>query len=763
MIPEGFITGLLERADIVDVINRYVPLKKAGRNWMCCCPFHKEKTPSFSVSQTKQFFKCFGCGEAGNAIGFIMKYEGLEFPDAVRKLAGYYAMEVPEDRSPARIKAREKARTLTDYMGEAAAFYTEQLRLNARACDYLKNRAISAATAAKFGLGYSPDDWHPLQRLFGEKYADKALEECGLVNVKNDRRYDAFRGRIMFPIRNAKGLVIGFGARTMNGDEQPKYLNSPETPIYHKGSELYGYFEGREAIYGKGRAIVCEGYMDVIQLSQAGFGEAVAALGTSITPEHVRKLFKLTDSVYFSFDGDAAGRKAARRALEAALPVITDVQKAGFIILPPEHDPDSLIKAEGAEGFERQIEKAYGLTDFMKRLLLDGKELMYAEERAKVVAEAKPWVLSMQHAPILRLAFIRELAGIARLQAEDIERQYGLVQPAAPRSPSAGGWQRGRGGFGARRDERYSRWPSKPAPEPRVRVKDVRERMLQCFLSYPHLVSEFSHSIEEEFLASTHPAAERIIEVWRAAAAEDEEGGHVNPASLLMRLAQSGSISAYEGLLAEELSTGTPEEGARLEVRKAFIELELERTKARIEMLAHDAARDMDAMRRLNDRRAELQRLADDARLSEREYRLRQETQAKFESQRAADKTAETDHAPLSANPIVAQLQRFLRGAPESEPAAAEAAPLARTSADAVREALAASAASRAAALPAGGSSAFAETQPTEIEPAEVDFVPDGMKEYDLSGMPSDVPPDDDAPYRYDDSGDPDADLNVGL
>lgn len=399
----------------------------------------------------------------------------------------------------------------------------------------------------------------------------------------------------------------------------------------------------------------------------------------------------------------------------------------------------------------------------MKRLLLDGKELMYAEERAKVVAEAKPWVLSMQHAPILRLAFIRELAGIARLQAEDIERQYGLVQPAAPRSPSAGGWQRGRGGFGARRDERYSRWSSKPAPEPRVRVKDVRERMLQCFLSYPHLVSEFSHSIEEEFLASTHPAAERIIEVWRAAAAEDEEGGRVNPASLLMRLAQSGSISAYEGLLAEELSTGTPEEGARLEVRKAFIELELERTKARIEMLAHDAARDMDAMRRLNDRRAELQRLADDARLSEREYRLRQETQAKFESQRAADKTAETDHAPLSANPIVAQLQRFLRGAPESEPAAAEAAPLARTSADAVREALAASAASRAAALPAGGSSAFAEAQPLEIEPAEVDFVPDGMKEYDLSGMPSDVPPDDDAPYRYDDSGDPDADLNVGL
>ena len=351
MIPEGFITNLLDRADIGDVIGRYVPLKKAGRNLMACCPFHKEKTPSFSVSPSKQIYKCFGCGASGNAIGFLMAYEGLEFPDAVRKLASFYGLEVPEDRSPAQARAREKQRTLTDYMSEAAKFYTEKLRGADRVIRYLKERAISGETAQKFALGYSPDEWHALKDVFKEKYDEVALQDCGLVNVKNDRRYDAFRGRLMFPIRNVKGQVIGFGARTLNGDEQPKYLNSPETPIYHKGSELYGLYEAREAIHKKGRAIVCEGYMDVIQLSQAGFTEAVAALGTSITSEHVHKLFKLADSVYFSFDGDGAGRKAAKRALESTLSVITDVQKAGFIILPPEHDPDSLIKAEGAHAY----------------------------------------------------------------------------------------------------------------------------------------------------------------------------------------------------------------------------------------------------------------------------------------------------------------------------------------------------------------------------------------------------------------------------
>ena len=755
MIPEGFITSLIDRADIVDVINRYVPLKKAGRNWMACCPFHMEKTPSFSVSATKQFYKCFGCGEGGNVLSFIMKYEGLDFPDAVRKLASYVGMEVPEERSPAQARARERAKTLTDYMAEAAQFYTDQLRLSVRAVNYLKNRQISSATAKKFGLGYSPDEWHSLQSVFGDKYGDKALADCGLVNVKNDRRYDAFRGRIMFPIRNGKGQVIGFGARTMNGDEQPKYLNSPETPIYHKGSELYGYFEGREAIHAKGRAIVCEGYMDVIQLSQAGFEESVAALGTSITPEHVRKLFKLTDSVYFSFDGDSAGRRAARRALEATLPVITDMQKAGFIILPPEHDPDSLIKAEGAGAYEKEIEKAYTLTDFLKRVLLEGKELMYAEERAKVVAEARPLILSMQHAPILRLALIKELSGIARLPTDDIERQFGLAEPA-PALPAGGArrdeWDRRPFGRGWNRWDR--RW-QRPAPEPRVRVKDVRERMLQCFLAYPALVTEYSHSIEEEFLASQHPAAARIIEVWRAAAAEDEESGSLNPGALLMRLSESENIGVYESLLAEELTTETPEEGARLEIRKAFLELELERTKAEVEVLSHEGCRDMDRMRLLIGRRSELQRLVEEARMAEREYRLRLEAQEKFDSQHA-ERRSDGEAVQYSSHPIVAELQRFIRGTgvdsvSAGQPSASGAA--LRGGTEAVRAALAA----RAAVAGSASASVEAEDFGDETAAAGAEPIPDVPQAFD------DIPPDDDVPWTFDDGGDPDADLNTGI
>lgn len=654
MIPEGFITNLLDRADIADVVGRYVPLKKAGRNLMACCPFHKEKTPSFSVSPNKQIYKCFGCGASGNAIGFIMAYEGVEFPDAVRKLAGFYGMQVPEDQSPAKVRQREKARTLTDYMSEAAAFYTKSLAQSPRAIDYLKNRAILSETAQRFALGYSPDEWHSLKGLFGDRYGDKALEECGLVNVKNDRRYDAFRGRIMYPIRNSKGLVIGFGARTMNGDEQPKYLNSPETPIYHKGSELYGLYEGRDAIHQKGRAIVCEGYMDVIQLSQAGFTESVAALGTSITTEHVHKLFKLADNVYFSFDGDSAGRKAARRALEATLPVITDMQKAGFILLPPEHDPDSLIKAEGPQAYEAQIEKAFTLTNFLKLILTQGKELQYAEERAKIVAEAKPLVLSMQKAPVLQLTVIKEIAGIARLTSDEIQRQYGLM-PAAPRPPqTTRTW--GRGG------SRYtSNYPGRR--EARVRVKDIRERMLQCFLSYPELLSTYSHQIEEEFLSTENPIAQSIVELWQLSV--DEDGRAVqSTATLLEKIKDHSSFDYLKRLLNEELLLDTPRDTATLEVRRSFLDLELERVSARLDECGYTGNCDPEVVRPLIQRRDELRRQIQELAENERNYRQQVDIQARWEAQaKLNEKMKSKAPTALSDNPIVRRLQEHLRGA----------------------------------------------------------------------------------------------------
>ncbi len=663
MIPEGFITNLLDRADIADVVGRYVRLKKAGRNLTACCPFHKEKTPSFSVSPTKQIYKCFGCGASGNAIGFLMAYEGLEFPDAVRKLAGFYGMVVPEDRSPARARVLERSRTLTDYMSEAAAFYTSELSRSSRAIEYLKNRAILSETARRFALGYSPDEWHSLKGLFGARYEAKELVDVGLVNVKNDRRYDAFRGRIMFPIRNPRGQVIGFGARTMNGDEQPKYLNSPETPIYHKGSELYGLYEAREAIHQKGRAIVCEGYMDVIQLSQAGFTEAVAALGTSITSEHVHKLFKIADTVYFSFDGDAAGRKAARRALEATLPVITDMQKAGFIILPPEHDPDSLIKAEGPQAYEAQIEKAYTLSQFLKHILVEGKELQYADDRAKVVAEARPLVLSMLKAPILQLAVIKEIAGVTRLTSDEIQRQYGLVKPVPAPVRTQSGWSRN------------SRWrsgfPERTPVVARARVKDIRERMLQCFLAYPVLLNRFSHEIEEEFVGADQGIAQRIVEVWQAST--DENGGTIHScAPLLQQLEHSASYPYYMQLLNEELSIDTPRETATREIRRAFIELELERIKVRIDAAVEEGNFSEEVARPLITRRAELRKALEEVMADEREYRRRIDMQARSQIQeKATGAQKQGAGLVLSDNPLVRSLQEHLFGsaaAAEEEP-----------------------------------------------------------------------------------------------
>ncbi len=325
-IPQSFIQELLARVDVVDIVGRYVQLKKSGANFMGLCPFHGEKSPSFSVSPSKQFYHCFGCGKNGNAIGFLMDHAGMGFVEAVQDLAQQTGMQVPQDdQSPQdRERAaaqRQKQATLTDVLEKAGEAWRKHLRDSPRAIQYFKGRGVSGQIASRYGLGYAPEGWRGLASVFPE-YDSPLLEESGLVivNAEDGKRYDRFRDRVMFPIRNVKGECIGFGGRVL-GDDKPKYLNSPETPVFHKGRELYGLFEARQAIREMGYALVTEGYMDVVALAQLGFANAVATLGTACTPDHVHKLFRFTEQVVFSFDGDAAGRRAARKALDGARPM----------------------------------------------------------------------------------------------------------------------------------------------------------------------------------------------------------------------------------------------------------------------------------------------------------------------------------------------------------------------------------------------------------------------------------------------------------
>ena len=358
MIPPGFIAELLSRVDIADVVARHVELKKSGANLMGLCPFHAERSPSFCVSPSRQTYHCFGCGVHGNAIGFLIEHTGASFPDAVADLAQQVGLTVPDDQRSdeerrAAAAAKERQATLGDVLARAADHYRKQLKNEPRAIEYLKGRGLTGEIAARFGIGYAPPGWRSLASAF-PRYDDPLLVEAGLVIVQGEegpeqKRYDRFRDRVMFPIRAPQGETIGFGGRVLDQGE-PKYLNSPETPVFVKGRELYGLCESRGGIRTRGYALVVEGYMDVVALAQSGFDNAVATLGTACTEDHVRKLFRFSDSVVFSFDGDAAGRRAASRALEAALPHASDLRTIRFLFLPPEHDPDSYVRADQRRG-----------------------------------------------------------------------------------------------------------------------------------------------------------------------------------------------------------------------------------------------------------------------------------------------------------------------------------------------------------------------------------------------------------------------------
>ena len=437
LIPQSFIDDLLNRTDIVDVVSSRVQMKKAGKNYTACCPFHKEKTPSFSVSPDKQFYYCFGCGAGGNALGFIMDHDNLDFPQAVEELAKAAGMEIPREESGRPHKPRQPTDSpLYPLLTAAADFYRQALKSHPQrkaAVDYLKGRGLTGEIARDFGLGFAPPGWDNLYKhLSSDTLQQKAMIDAGLLveNAETGKRYDRFRDRVMFPIRDSRGRIIAFGGRVL-GDDKPKYLNSPETPVFHKGQELYGLFEARKFNRSLDEIIVVEGYMDVIALAQQGLRNAVATLGTATSEEHMKRLFRVVPSVLFCFDGDQAGRNAAWRALEATLPCLQDGRRARFLFLPEGEDPDTLVRSEGTDAFKARINQhAQPLADYFFQQLTEEADPRSLEGKAHMATLAAPLIDKVPGAN-LRTLMRQRLSEITGLTSETVSQ---LAQ-SAPTKP----------------------------------------------------------------------------------------------------------------------------------------------------------------------------------------------------------------------------------------------------------------------------------------------------------------------------------------
>lgn len=528
MIPQSFIQDLLNRVDIIDVVGRYVQLKKGGANFMGLCPFHNEKSPSFTVSPTKQFYHCFGCGAHGTAIGFLIEYSGLGFIDAVKDLAQNVGMVVPEndDRiAPAqRAEFQAKSLALSEAMTRACDFYRVQLRSADKAKSYLIGRGLTGEIAGRFGIGYAPDGWDSLRSVFSD-YEDGALVEAGLVIDRSDeegsnrKRYDRFRERIMFPIRNTKGQVIGFGGRILDSGE-PKYLNSPETPLFQKGNELYGLFEARQAIREAGYVLVTEGYMDVVALAQLGFPQVVATLGTACTATHVQKLSRQTDHIIFSFDGDGAGRRAARRALEASLPYAADNKTIKFLFLPSEHDPDSYVRQFGTEGFDKEVQDAMPLSQFLINAVTDDKDLSTSEGRANAQFDAKPLLQAMP-ASSLRLQIVRALAQLTQTTPAEIEVLFELSSPVG-------------------------RARLAPPRSKRTPPIGLELQVMRLLVAHPVLAAELNH---EALAAMVHFVPDNAAMLTQLVDAARQMGEGANFAILSEQLRESGAD--FEAMIAD--------------------------------------------------------------------------------------------------------------------------------------------------------------------------------------------------------------------
>lgn len=473
-IPQHFIDQLLNRIDLVDLIDGYVPLKKAGANYKACCPFHGEKTPSFTVSPSKQFYHCFGCGANGSAISFLMEYDHMEFRDAVEKLASSAGLEIPSEAQSYQKKVTvSEGIDLYKLMDSVTEFYQTQLRQHPdkqQAIDYLKKRGLSGEIAKRFGLGFSPEGWDNLMSTLGATApAQKALLDTGMLTQNEKKRtYDRFRHRIMFPIHDHRGRVVGFGGRVLDQGE-PKYLNSPETPIFHKGSELYNLHGARGAIKHADGVLVVEGYMDVVALAQAGIDNAVATLGTATTPMHLQRLFRHTQNITFSFDGDRAGKAAGWKALETSLPLMQDGYQVSFLFLPDGEDPDTMVKKVGKEGFEQLIKDATPLPDFLIDTLQQQADINRLDGRAKLSKLAKP-LIEQFPAGILKKLVVERLARITQVAPQDLQETSSVSTQQQPKSSRK----------------------AKPTTNPKTSTMTPVRRAISLLLQHPHLANQFT-------------------------------------------------------------------------------------------------------------------------------------------------------------------------------------------------------------------------------------------------------------------------------
>jgi DNA primase len=573
-IPQSFIDDLTARADIVELIGSRVELKKAGREYRACCPFHNEKTPSFWVSPVKQFYHCFGCGAHGTALGFLMEYDKLSFPEAIEELAGRLGLDVPREAGSSQADTAGSTTPLYDMNLRVAKYFASVLPNDARAREYAKKRGLTAETIDKFMIGFATNSWNEVLKRFGAKDADrKALSDCGLIIERErtdsrtlDRHYDRFRDRLMFPIRDSRGRVLAFGGRIIDAGE-PKYLNSPETMLFHKGRELYGLYEVRQSRTTLKRLMVVEGYMDVARLHQAGVNYAVATLGTATTPEHLRRIFKLVNEVVFCFDGDKAGRAAAWRALGNALPEARDGRQIRFLFLPEGHDPDSLVGIEGRETFEKRLDSSLPLSEYLVSALAEQTDLSHADGRAQFAELARPLVTKVAPGVYRDLLIDRLSEAIKLTSARLNQLWFNEVTDTAGNHLSTGGSSSGSGGSPSPSQGTQRR------PRDGGGGKGLVTKAVKLVVHFPSIATRISGAQLTQLEMTDDPGSRFLFDLLDQL--QQDPAAHT--AQLLERWRDRPEVTRMHALAGEEM-LGLDESSAALDLISAIEKLALEPT-----------------------------------------------------------------------------------------------------------------------------------------------------------------------------------------